>query len=156
MKKILFPFSLLLGLGAGEAAHAQTNLIRMGMNSVTLARRLRNGNGQQPAGQNAAAPNSYEGREFPMVRTTPTQLPKKGGEQITAMETELDRCHAAMLASPTGTICTPEQRVAIQTAIVNLARANSSKNLPDYQQEASFYLAEDARRQQVAATAPAK
>lgn len=101
--------------------------------------------------------SAYEGRQFPMQRTPPDQLPKKGAEPIVAMETELERCHAAMLASPTGAICTPEQRTAIQTAIVNLARAGSSKSLPVYQQEANFYLAEDARRQQAAAApAPAK
>jgi len=92
-----------------------------------------------------------------MLRTAPDQLPKKGAEQIVAMETELERCHTALLASPTGAVCTPEQRTAIQTAVINLARAKSSKNLVAYQQEATFYLAEDARRQQAAApTEPAK
>ena len=149
---------LLLVLGASHA-HAQVNLIRMGMNSATLAKRLSN-NGSAPTDKPekaAPATSTYEGKTFPMVRTPTDQLPKKGAEQVTAMETELDRCHAALLGSPTGTICTPEQRTAIQTAVVNLARAQSSRNLAAYQQEATFYLAEDARRQQAApAPAPAK
>ncbi len=92
-----------------------------------------------------------------MLRTPADQLPRKGAEQVVAMESELDRCHTALLASPTGVICTPEQRAALQTAVMNLARANSSRNLAAYQQEATFYLAEDARRQQSATpAAPAK
>jgi len=97
--------------------------------------------------------SAYEGRQFPMQRTPADKLPRKGAEPIVAMETKLDRCHAAMLASPTVPICTPEQRTAIQTAIVNLACAGSSKSLPVYQQEANFYLAEDARRQPAVAPA---
>jgi hypothetical protein len=105
----------------------------------------------------ASTTDAYEGKTFPMVRTPTDQLPKKGAAQVSAMETELDRCHTALLANPTGTICTPEQRTALQAAVVNLARAQSSRNLAAYQQEATFYLAEDARRQQAAAPAePAK
>ena len=136
------------------------------MNSAILAKRLsKNKEAAAADGAATAVPvrtvasttDTYEGKTFPMVRTPTDQLPKKGAEPIVAMETELDRCHAALLASPTGPICTPEQRTAIQTAVVNLARAQSSKNLAAYQQEATFYLAEDARRQQAAAApAPAK
>jgi len=147
---------LVLGLSTAPAAHAQVNLIRLGVNSAILARRLSKGqDGATAATPAAATTGTYEGKSFPMQRTAPDQLPKKGAEQIVAMETELDRCHTALVASPTGTVCTPEQRTAIQTAIINLARAQSSKNLAAYQQEATFYLAEDARRQQAAA-APAK
>jgi hypothetical protein len=164
MKKIVLSFfGLALELGAAPAAHAQVNLIRLGVNSAFLAKRLSNkaaaadGAAATPVRTVASTTDTYEGKSFPMVRTPSDQLPKKGAEQVVAMETELDRCHAALLASPTGPVCTPEQRTAIQTAVVNLARAQSSKNLAAYQQEATFYLAEDARRQQaVAAPAPAK
>ncbi|GAB3634856.1 hypothetical protein GCM10027422_04460 [Hymenobacter arcticus] len=140
------------------------NLIRLGVNSAILAKRLSDSNATKladatPAGTGeartaASTSDNYEGKTFPMVRTPTDQLPKKGAAQVSAMETELDRCHAALLANPTGTICTPEQRTALQNAVVNLARAQSSRNLAAYQQEATFYLAEDARRQQ--ATAPAE
>jgi hypothetical protein len=163
MKKIVRSlFGLALALSAAPAAHAQANLIRLGVNSAILAKRL--SKNKETAAANAtatpvrtvaSATDTYEGKTFPMVRTPTDQLPKKGAEQVVAMETELDRCHTALLASPTGLICTPEQRTAIQTAVVNLARAQSNKNLAAYQQEATFYLAEDARRQQAAA-APAK
>jgi len=152
---------LVLGLSAAPAAHAQANLIRLGVGSAFLAKRLskgQDGAATAPAATpTAATTGTYEGKAFPMLRTAPDQLPKKGAEQIVAMETELERCHTALLASPTGAVCTPEQRTAIQTAVINLARAKSSKNLVAYQQEATFYLAEDARRQQAAApTEPAK
>lgn len=160
MKKILLALaSLATSLGAVSPAHAQVNLIRMGVNSAILAKRLSKGkDGATPeTTPAAAATGTYEGKAFPMQRTPTDQLPRKGAEQITALETELDRCHAALLASPTGAICPPEQRTALQAAIINLARAQSSKNLAAYQQEATFYLAEDARRQQAAAPAePAK
>lgn len=154
MKKPLLSLALLLGLGQLPAAHAQVgavvNLFGAGINAGRAMHRRTN---TPPP----AAMSSYEGRQFPMQRTPADQLPKKGAEPIVAMETELDRCHAALLASSTGPICTPEQRTAIQTAIVNLVRAGSSKNLPAYQQEANFYLTEDARRQQAVAPAePAK
>jgi len=162
-KTVLSLFALALALGAAPAAHAQANLIRLGINSAILAKRLSkdkdgaaaDGATATPVRSVASASDTYEGKTFPMVRTPTDQLPKKGAEQVVAMETELDRCHTALLASPTGLICTPEQRTAIQTAVVNLARAQSSKNLAAYQQEATFYLAEDARRQQATA-APAK
>lgn len=166
MKKILLPVcSVVLGLGITSAAHAQVNLIRLGVNSAFLAKRLSKNKEAAAAPDGTAIPvrtaasatATYEGKTFPMVRTPTDQLPKKGAERVAALETELDRCHAALLASPTGPICTPEQRKAIQTAVVNLARTQATQNLPAYQQEASFYLAEDARRQQAAAApAPTK
>ena len=100
------------------------------------------------------APNTtmatYRGQTFPMQRTPAAMLPKKGAEQVTAMETQLDRFHTALLADSTSALCTPEQRTAIQTAMVNLARAQSSWDLQPYQKEATFYLTEDARRQKAA------
>lgn len=162
LKKILL--LLLVSTGLNYAAQAQVNLIRLGVNSAILAKRLsKNGT---PASEKAAktaqatavasgpAPTStYEGQEFPMQRTATDQLPKKGAKQVVAMEAELDRCHAALLASPTGAICTPEQRAALQKALQHLARTNSSPNLAAYQQEAAFYAAEDARRQPAATPA---
>ena len=169
MKKLLLSACfLLVGFGAAPAAHAQmVHLIRAGVNGAILAKRLSDNNAAKlaaatPTGTGevrtaASTSDTYEGKSFPMVRTPTDQLPKKGAAQVSAMETELDRCHAALLANPTGTICTPEQRTALQAAVVNLARAQSSRNLAAYQQEANFYLAEDARRQQAAAPAePAK
>jgi hypothetical protein len=158
LKRYLLPFLVLaVGLGNISAAHAQANLIRMGINSAILAKRLSKGNAASPTDGVATTPTtvastsgSYEGKTFPMVRTPTDQLPKKGAEQVAAMETELERCHTALLASPTGTICTPEQRTALQAAIMNVARSQATRNLTAYQQEATFYLAEDARRQPAA------
>ena len=162
IKKKLFSFFVLISLS--YTAQAQVNLIRLGVNSVFLAKRLNKKNASAPekdakpeatpttAVSSAPTPASsaYEGQPFPMQRTASDQLPKKGAEQVVAMESELDRCHAALLASPTGVICTPAQRAALQAAIMNLARTTSSRNLAAYQQEAAFYVAQDARRQQAA------
>jgi hypothetical protein len=156
MKKIIL--CLFFGLSTAYAAQAQAVLVNGIGAGIGFGRMMMH----RKAGDKAAKKadkndntSAYQGREFPMQRTPANQLPKKGAEQIVALETELERCHAAMLASPTGVISTPEQRAAMQAAIVNLAQAQSSRNLPDYQEEASFYLAEDARRQQAAISAPA-
>ena len=155
MKKILLPFLLLTGLS--YAAQAQASLIRLGVSSIFLAKSLRDKKGNpipvkdaNPAGtpQVASTSSTYEGQEFPMQRTAADQLPKKGADQVVAMEAELERCHAALLASPTGVVCSPEQRAALQTALTNVAHTKSSRNLAAYQQEAAFYAAQDARRQQ--------
>lgn len=162
MKKYLLPLAIVSALFLAGTAQAQVNLIRMGFNGATIAKRL--SNKQAAAPPDAAAPTSvkaasatYDGQTFPMVRTASDQLPKKGAAQVVAIEAELERCHAALLASPTGAVCPPEQRTAIQQAVVNLARVQPNSNLAAYQQEATFYLAEDARRQQAApAPTPAK
>lgn len=154
MKKIILPILSLLGLGATQTAHAQVNFIRMGMNAATLAKRAANKHGAA-ATPDVVATATYQGQSFPMMRTPADQLPKKGGQQITALETELDRCHAALLASPNGAVCTPEQLATLQTAIRNLAQVKAGNNLGLYQQEATFYLAENTRRQQAATPAPA-
>jgi hypothetical protein len=60
-----------------------------------------------------------------------------------------------MLADPKGVVCSPEQRTAIQSATVGVARAQPKWSLKSYQQEMAFYMAEDARRQQPAAPAEA-
>jgi hypothetical protein len=97
---------------------------------------------------------TYQGKSFSMQRTPADQLPKVGAEQVTALETELDRSHSALTATTNGALFTPEQRQALQTALVGLAKSPANGNLAAYQQEAAFYLAEDAHRQQ-AAPAPA-
>ncbi|WP_223650248.1 hypothetical protein [Hymenobacter psoromatis] len=165
LKKTLLSFFVLIGFS--YTVQAQANLIRLGINSVFLAKRLNNKNAPAPekdakpevttttaaSSLPTSASSAYEGQPFPMQRTATDQLPKKGAEQVVAMEAELDRCHAALLASPTGVICTPAQRAALQTAIMNLARTSSSRNLAAYQQEAAFYVAQDTRRQQPATPA---
>lgn len=151
MKKIIFPtLGLLLALGATQSAYAQVNFIRMGMNAATLAKRASKAKAQPEAIPLA----TYQGQSFPMQRTSADLMPKKGAEQVVALETELDRCHAALLASPSATICTPEQQAALQTALRNLAKIKTD-NLPVYQQEATFYVAENTRRQQATTPAPA-
>ena len=149
MKKLLLPLLGLLSLGTSQVACGQVNFIRLGMNAATLARRAGNKDSTATTAS-AAATSASQSKTFPMQRTAAAQLPKKGAEQITALEAQLESCHAAMLASPTGVVCPPEQRKAIQQAAVSVARAQANWDLQPYQQEMAFYLAEDARRQQAA------
>ncbi|WP_210521368.1 hypothetical protein [Hymenobacter terricola] len=154
MKKVLLPaFALVALLGTAQEVQAQANLIHGISAGLGVARMA----GNKKAAAPALATSTYRGQSFPMQRTPAEQLPKKGAEQVTALETQLDRFHTALVADSTNALCTPEQRTAIQTAIVNLARAQSRWDLQPYQQEATFYLAEDARRQRAAAgTVPGK
>ncbi|RYY18701.1 MAG: hypothetical protein EOO36_07560 [Cytophagaceae bacterium] len=150
MKKIFLPIlALAIALDATTTAKAQVGA------AMGLGRMMPKKAADKKQADNHDNTTSYQGREFPRQRTPADRLPKRGAEQLVALETQLERCHAAMLASPTDPISTPEQRAALQTALVNLAQAKVSRNLPDYQEEASFYLAEDARRQQAGTSAPA-
>lgn len=175
MKKPLLILVTALSLGAAEQAHAQLgNLVGaglvLGVGAIKRARmtpeqrlaeqqaaqqKAAEKAARQAATQPAAAATSAPAArpELQPQRTAADQLPKKGAEQITALEAQLEQCRAALLASPTGAVCTPEQRTAIQQAAVSVARANPGWSLQPYQQEMAFYAAEDARRQQAAAPA---
>lgn len=156
MKKILLPlFALAALLGTAAEAQAQANLVHGITAGISMARMAARNKGTQTS-QPEASTSTYKGRSFAMQRTPADQLPKKGAAEVTEVETQLDRFHTALLADSTSALCTPEQRKAIQTALVSLGRAQSRWDLQPYQQEATFYLAEDARRQKAAATAPAK
>jgi hypothetical protein len=155
MKKLLFSSTLLLGLAAAPRAHAQLGmLVRTAANAHTLATRPSAAERAAAKDQeNGLTTSTYAGKQFQMQRTPATKLPKKGAEQITDLETQLERCHTALVAGPTGALCTPEQRTALQQALVAVARTGKAPNMPAYQEEAAFYLSEDARRQQPAAPA---
>lgn len=166
MKRFLLSVALLSGLGTVQAAQAQGSLVHLITAGTTLGVRalLKNKQpvpvkpiDQATADKNAAANTAATIAAQPKVlvlhRTPADQLPKKGAEQITALEAQLEQCHAAMLANPGGVICTPEQRAAIQSAAVGVARAQAGWSLQPYQQEMAYYQAEEARRQQAAAPA---
>ena len=170
MKRFLLAFVLLLGLGTVQAAQAQAALANLigaglGLGIRSIAGRKQPAKAvaadqaalDKAAASNATAAIAAGPKELVMQRTSTDKLPKKGAEQITALEAQLDRCHAAMLADPKAIICSPEQRTTIQSAAVSVARVQSGWSLQPYQQEMAFYQAEDARRQQAAAAAtPAK
>jgi hypothetical protein len=156
LKKFLLPLVAFATLLSTEA-QAQAGLVRgisAGIGAARMAARDKPSQSAQ-AGQPVAATSTYRGQSFAMQRTPADQLPKKGAAEVTAVETQLDRFHSDMLADSTSAFCTPEQRKAIQTALVSLGRAQSRWDLQPYQKEATFYLAEDARRQQAATAAPA-
>ena len=148
-KRLLLTAGLGLGLSATQVVCAQVNFIRMGVNTAILAKRATK---KTPA--EAAPMSSYQGQSFPMQRTPAEELAGQKGEQIRALETELDRCHSVLVSSANGLLCTPEQQAALQAAMRSVAKAKSA-NMAAYQQEATFYLAENTRRQQAATPAPA-
>lgn len=116
MKKLLLLAAAAgLALGVARPAQAQLgSLVRTGINIHTLATRPSAAERQAAKDQASGLTTStYNGQQLRMQRTPAAKLPKKGAEQITALETELTRCHAALEAAPTGTICTPEQRAAL-------------------------------------------
>ena len=155
MNKKLFVLGLVLALAAADQAQAQASLIA---NGVVAAFNL----GRMAARKKEAviaptvATEQYRGQSYPVLRTPAGELPKKGEVEIREVETQLDRFRTALRADSTSALCTPEQRTAFQAAIVSLARAQSKWDLQPYQKEATFYLAEDARRQRAATPAPAK
>jgi len=173
MKKLILSASLFFSLGAVNAAQAQAavlaNLISTGLRLGLSAGRQHKQTAEQLATQQAnaakaaatsanqvaqlAAAGPAAPRELVMHRTPADQLPKQAAAEITSLEDQLEQCHTAMLASPTGSVCTAGQRAAIQDAAVSVARAKPGWDLQPYQQEMAFYMAEDARRQQAASSA---
>jgi hypothetical protein len=155
MKKTIL--LLFLGLGTAYTVQAQATLVNAVGAGISFGRMIHKKSvdkDKTAKTEGTVSTGSYQGKSFPMQRTPADQLPKKGAEQVTALETELDRCHTALLANANGAVCTPEQVAALQTAMRNLAKVNTD-NMPAYQQEATFYLAENTRRQQAATPAPA-
>ena len=167
MKKLLLSVFLLGSLSGIHSAHAQAalvSLIATGLRLGTQAALTPKQTAEQKAAQQAAEDKVVADRaaaelaaagpavpkELLMQRTPADKLPNKAAAQITALENQLESCHAAMLATPTGPICTSEQRTAIQAAAMSVARAQPGWDLHPYQQEMAYYLAEDARRQQAA------
>jgi hypothetical protein len=161
MKKLALSCVIAMGLGTAQVAQAQAALVNLVGAGLGLGFRAAKGDfkkapkataaTEQPVAA-ATAPSSAP-TELVKQRTPADKLPKKAAEQVTALEAQLEQCHAAMLASPTGPVCSPAQRTALQQAAMSVARAQPTWNQQPYQQEMAFYLAEDARRQQAAAPA---
>jgi len=155
MNKKIPALGLFLALAGADQAQAQASLIANGVVAAFNLGRMA-ARKKEAAAVPTAAMEQYRGQSYPVLRTPAEQLPKKGAAEITAVETQLDRFRTALRADSTSALCTPEQRTAFQAAIVSVARAQSRWDLQPYQQEATIYLAEDARRQRAAAPAPAK
>ena len=154
MKKKLPALGLFLALACADQAQAQASLIANGVVAAFNLGRMA-ARKKEAVTVPAATQEQYRGQSYPVLRTPDGQLPKKGEAEIREVETQLDRFRTALRADSTSALCTPEQRTAFQAAIVSLARAQSKWDLQPYQQEATFYLAEDARRQRAQPVAPA-
>lgn len=154
MSKKLPILGLFLALVATET-HAQAGLLVHGISAgIGLGRMA--ARKKEVVSAPVATTEQYRGQSYPVLRTPDGLLPKKGESEIREVETQLDRFRTALRADSTSALCTPEQRTAFQAAIVSLARAQPKWDLQPYQQEATFYLAEDARRQRAASSATNK
>jgi hypothetical protein len=153
MNKRLIGLGVFSAVAAADQAQAQASLLVHGISAgIGLGRMA--ARKKEAVEVPTVAVEQYRGQSYPRLRTPDGQLPKKGEAEIREVEAQLDRFHSALRADSTSALCTPEQRTAFQAAIVSLARAQSKWDLQPYQQEATFYLAEDTRRQR--ASAPAK
>jgi hypothetical protein len=150
---------MVAGIGTAQVAQAQAALVNLVGAGLGLGFRAAKGDFKKAPKAAVVAPEQPAALSAPtelvMQRTPTDKLPKKAAEQVTALEAQLEQCHAALLASPTGPVCSPAQRTAIQQAALSVARAQPSWDQHPYQQEMAFYLAEDVRRQSAAAPAPA-
>ena len=144
---------LAFALASADQAQAQASLIANGVVAAFNLGRMVARNKETTALPTATM-EQYRGKSYPVLRTPAQQLPKKGAAEITAVETQLNRFRTVLWADSTSALGTPEQHTAFQAAIVSLTRAQPRWELQPYQQEATFYLAEDARRQRAAAPTP--
>ena len=152
MNKKLLALGLFFAATAPDQAQAQAGLLVHGITAgIGLGRMA--ARRKEAVDVPTATVEQYRGQSYPVLRTPAGLLPKKGEPEIREVEAQLDRFHSALRADSTSALCRPEQRTAFQAAIVSLARAQSKWDLRPYQQEATFYLAEDARRQRASATA---
>jgi hypothetical protein len=99
---------------------------------------------------------TYRGQTFPMKRCPEDVIAGDVADRITQVEDQLSTCYKALLADSTSHTCSPEQRKAIQDNLNYIGMARPGWSQQAYRQELKFYLAEDKRRQQAAASASAK
>ena len=99
----------------------------------------------------------YRNRFFPAKRTVPEMLTGPATQQILFLESQLDLCKAALFTDSTGVVCPAGRQNTVHTMLAEIGEAQPSWPQKYYRQELAFYVAEDARRQRVAArAAPAK
>ena len=78
-------------------------------------------------------------------------------QQILFLESQLDLSKAALFTDSTGVVCPASRQNAIHTMMAEIGKLQPSWPQKFYRQELAFYVAEDVRRQKVAARAtPAK
>lgn len=148
MLKYLPLLVLSAGSGTWLGASAQTPLL------LFNAGRALGRQANQLAAARPVGTQEYAGRHYALQRTPAAQLPPHEAELVTAVETQLEYCRAALLASPTEPVCPPEQRLAIHDALANLVRARLHWSSEAYEAELRFYIDEGVRR--ASATAPAR
>lgn len=136
-------------LGSAAAAQGQANLVHGIAAGLALGRMAARG----AAADKSVESVEYRRQSFPAKRTVREMLTGPATDQILFLEAQLDLCKTALFADSTGAVCPPARQSIIRTMQGEIAQAQSSWPLKPYRQELAFYLAEDVRRQLVAARA---
>lgn len=152
MNRTLRPLLLLISvlLINSFAAQAQAALVNGIVTGFNLGRMVARGDFAE---KNVVA-TTYRGQQYPLKRTPAGQLSGQAADQIALLEAQLDQCHAALLADSAGVVCPPNRQATIQATQAIITKARPAWNQKMYRTELAFYVAEDARRQQVAGGAP--
>lgn len=163
MKKLL---PLLLLLGAASTAQAQlvnaiSTGLRVGVSAAAASRSaagarnyVESADPRAPTPDVNVTPATYRGQAYPQKRTAPGKLKTPGGEQIAWQEAELQKCQATMLADSTAAVGPPETWARLKASQETIARERPTWNVQAYRDEAAFYQAEQARRQQRTVAVP--
>ncbi len=152
-KNLRLQLLLLTLLGTASAAQAQANLVHGIVAGINLGRMAARGS----AADKSVEAVEYRNRSFPTKRTVPEMLTGAASSQILFLEAQLDLCKAALFADSTGVVCPASRQNTLRTMQAQIGQVQSSWPQKYYRQEMAFYMAEDVRRQLVAARAnPAK
>ena len=150
MNKTLRTAAIFLTLaGTTSLARAQANLVHGIVAGINVARMAAHGN----FGDKSVDGVEYRNRFFPAKRTVPEMLTGAATQQILFLESQLDLSKAALFADSTGVVCSAGRQNTVHTMLAEIGEAQPSWPQKFYRKELAFYVAEDARRQKVAARA---
>ncbi|GAB3656771.1 hypothetical protein GCM10027594_29110 [Hymenobacter agri] len=154
----VYAAALLLGsYCAAPAAHAQSSFAGAPGAVIGLAHII---SAQKKAHDELIARTittaTYRGESFPMKRCPDDIMAGDAADRIAQLETQLAACNKALLADSTSLTCPAEQQAAIRANLNYISGARPGWSLQPYRQELKFYVAEDKRRERIAASTKAK
>ena len=136
-------------VGTSSGARAQANLVHGIVAGINVARMATRGD----FGDKSVDGVEYRNRFFPAKRTVPEMLTGAATQQILFLESQLDLSKAVLFADSTGVVCSAGRQNTVYTMLAEIGEAQPSWPQKFYRKELAFYVAEDARRQKVAARA---
>ena len=150
MNKILRTGAFCLTLASTTfVTRAQANLVHGIVAGMNVARMAARGN----FGDKSVEGVEYRNRFFPAKRTVSEMLTGAATQQILFLEAQLDLSKAALFTDSTGVVCPAGRQNTVHTMLAEIGQVQPSWPQKYYRQELAFYVAEDARRQKVAARA---